>query len=512
MLNVLLVDDEPWVLEGLRTMVAWEKYGFQVCGEALNGNDALRQIQEYHPELVITDIHMPVLNGIELIEQSNQMLSKPPKFVILSGYDDFSYARAAMRQRAAGYLLKPVDDEEMGTLLDKLSRKIHDEITAEEDQRKTQFHAVNHVINRLLQGEYNRDLEGQAGETLKLHREEEIGVALIENVFDYRELRPKLIKHFGVEAGFQDRDGKTGIILQSSILFSEGRLEEAINGLQRELSEMSNQPVIIAVSNKKNGIRSIREMYLQALEVGRMKRRQGRGGVFYFRDLRKTKQRQDLHKDKFKLLYETVQAGKTENIPFCVKESFTCFMDSLLEIEFVKANVADLELSLCRLIAEMNGKPDALMEELRNTHGNLGGICEYGILEKYVCQLCAQAAESLSELMQQNESNTIFHVIQYVDREYRNKLQLQDLARHFHMNATYLGQLFKKNTGKPFNEYLNERRIEEAKRLLKRTQMKISDVAVQVGYPNTDYFINKFKLKTGVLPSVYKNDAGNKQM
>ncbi|GIP27934.1 DNA-binding response regulator [Paenibacillus sp. J23TS9] len=512
MLNVLLVDDEPWVLEGLRTMVAWEKYGFQVCGEALNGSDALRQIQEYHPELVITDIHMPVLNGIELIEKSNQILSKPPKFVVLSGYDDFSYARAAMRQRAAGYLLKPVDDEEMGALLNKLSRKIRDEITAEEDQKKTQFLAVNHVINRLLQGEYNRDLEGQAGETLKLQGEEEIGVALIENVFDYRELRPKLIKHFGIEAGFQDRDGKTGIILQSSILFSEGRFEEAIHGLERELSEMSSQPVIIAVSNKMSGIRSIREMYLQALEVGRMKRRQGRGGVFYFRDLRKTKQRQDLHKDKFKLLYETVQAGKTEDIPFCVKETFTCFMDSLLEIEFVKANVADLELSLCRLIAEMNGKPDALMEELRNTHGNLGGIGEYGVLEKYVCQLCAQAAEGLSELMQQNESNTIFHVIQYVDREYRNKLQLQDLARHFHMNATYLGQLFKKNTGKPFNEYLNERRIEEAKRLLKRTQMKISDVAVRVGYPNTDYFINKFKLKTGVLPSVYKNDAGNKQM
>lgn len=80
------------------------------------------------------------------------------------------------------------------------------------------------------------------------------------------------------------------------------------------------------------------------------------------------------------------------------------------------------------------------------------------------------------------------------------------MAQKFHMNPAYLGQLFKKETGKPFNEYLNMKRIEEAKRLLKRTTMKISEIALQVGYPNTDYFLSKFKQATGVLPSAYKRE------
>jgi two-component system response regulator YesN len=99
-----------------------------------------------------------------------------------------------------------------------------------------------------------------------------------------------------------------------------------------------------------------------------------------------------------------------------------------------------------------------------------------------------------------------------VDLEFRSKLQLQDIAKQFHMNSAYLGQLFRKETGRSFSDYLNEKRIEAAKGLLKRTQLKISDIALQVGFSNTDYFIDKFKGRVGSSPSVYKNANKNKQL
>lgn len=139
MLKVLIVDDEPWVLEGLRTMIDWGKFGYEVCGEAQNGTDAMRLIQENKPELVLTDINMPVINGLELITKLNEVMEKPPKFVILSGYDDFKYARTALRQRVNEYLLKPIDDEEIEALLSRITPIIQNEIASTRGLIKSNF-------------------------------------------------------------------------------------------------------------------------------------------------------------------------------------------------------------------------------------------------------------------------------------------------------------------------------------------------------------------------------------
>lgn len=180
MLKVLIVDDEPWVLEGLRTMIDWEKFGYEVCGEAQNGTDAMRLIQENKPELVLTDINMPVINGLELITKLNEVMEKPPKFVILSGYDDFKYARTALRQRVNEYLLKPIDDEEIEALLSRITPIIQNEIASNEDFDKKQFFIVNNIINRLIQGEYNENLELLTRNTLKLQVDAELMCILIE--------------------------------------------------------------------------------------------------------------------------------------------------------------------------------------------------------------------------------------------------------------------------------------------------------------------------------------------
>lgn len=513
MMNVLLVDDEPWVIEGLRTMVNWTDYGFQVCGEALNGPDALTMIQELRPELVLTDINMPVINGLELIERSNKTIQKPPKFVILSGYDNFNYAITAMHHKVTEYLLKPIDEEEIEAVLARIGKKIQDDLAAERNQNRIQSLLVNNLLNRLIQGDDSESLEHQAIRALRLSADSELRCMMIEASPDSSHLQNRIKRYFphGSDRWFQDSAGRWGILIPATE-FSASQAEEIGIRLHKELVDELNRPVIVTISGSQRGVRSIRDLYLQALEVNNCKRCQGKEGVFTYRNSCQTGFTRDDGKEKFKQLSVIAAAGGKGEITAAVDAALASVMEELPDLEHTLVHIADLEVSLCRRIAEMNGDPDDFMKTIQAEHGTTGRFATYPSMRNYVLALCLGASDVLSDLAARNENNTIFHVIQYVDREYHGKLQLQDLAKMFHMNSTYLGQLFKKETGKPFNDYLNEKRIEEAKRLLKRTQMKISEIALQVGYPNTDYFISKFKCKTGVLPSVYKQESERKQM
>lgn len=120
MLKVLFVDDEPYVIEGLRDMLDWSAFGFSLCGEASNGIDALEIMRLCNPDLVITDIKMPVMDGPELIKQSSELLHSKAKFIILSGYNDFQYAQKAMLYSVSDYLLKPLDDDELQKYVAKM--------------------------------------------------------------------------------------------------------------------------------------------------------------------------------------------------------------------------------------------------------------------------------------------------------------------------------------------------------------------------------------------------------
>ncbi|MNC26298.1 Bifunctional transcriptional activator/DNA repair enzyme AdaA [compost metagenome] len=313
-----------------------------------------------------------------------------------------------------------------------------------------------------------------------------------------------------IDRTFQDNSGRVGVILPTND-FPLARLEEIGLRIYRELMDSIDPSIIVTFSDSLTGIGSIRELYLHSLKIGNSKRSQGKTGVFYYTNHNHENHAIDIYKENVKELTDIFAAGDINRITVMVDKIINSFNEEWLDIGIAKAHMADLELSLCRRVAKMNGDPNSLMTSIQEKHGSLGGIVNYSILKRYLHDLCQDAASLLSQLTRQNENNTIFHVIQYVDREFQKKMQLQDLAKHFHMNATYLGQLFKKQTGKPFNEYVNEKRIKEAKKLLKHTQMKISEVALQVGYPNTDYFISKFKSSTGILPSVYKHELEKKK-
>jgi two-component system response regulator YesN len=163
-----------------------------------------------------------------------------------------------------------------------------------------------------------------------------------------------------------------------------------------------------------------------------------------------------------------------------------------------------LEMGVLKQLKELDGDVDRFVLQLQHTLGVLTDIESFPAFREYALILSLNALRALQEQRKEKECCTIFRVVQYVNHEFREKLQLQELAQKFHMNANYLGQAFKQQTGKSFREYLNDKRIEEAKRLLRQSCSSIAEVAVNSGYPNADYFVSQFKRMTGMAPSAYR--------
>ena len=145
--KVILVDDEMYFRKGLRNLINWEDCGFQVVGEAANGEDALKLIHEVNPDLIITDIRMPVLDGIGLIKQAIEIEAIQSKFIIISGHSDFIYAQQALRYGVHDFVLKPIDQDEIEQTLRSLSKTINEQKKLHDQRMEEQAKVVfNHLL------------------------------------------------------------------------------------------------------------------------------------------------------------------------------------------------------------------------------------------------------------------------------------------------------------------------------------------------------------------------------
>lgn len=505
MMNVLLVDDEPWVLEGLRTIVNWAKYGFQVCGEASNGNSAWSLIERLQPELVFTDIQIPSVSGLELIDRSQHKLAKPPRFVILSGYNNFEYAVTALDQRVDDYLLKPIDEDEIEAVLDQMSRKIREEKAEEELRRRDRSLYVNCLLNRLIQGEAGTELENEAATLLNIGSGEEIGCLLIETEMNEEELKRQIPELAGPELPelFTDPEGRAGLVA-SRKPHAADRLEALGRRLCEEWPGEAPAPAIAALGCGPGGASGLRPIYEKALAALKWKRYRNEGGIIACNELPRSECMKEVNKTALASLIERLSSDRPEEIEAAADALLAAPSSGLPDIEYVRIQLSALEMGISKKLKELGGDGDAFMRGTEGEFGTLTETTSFPAFRRYALALCLSGAVALREQRERSECRTIFRVVQHVDQEFREKLQLQKLARLFHMNPIYMGQLFKQQTGKSFREYLNDKRVEEAKRLLRQGQLSIAEVAANCGYPNTDYFISQFKRITGMAPSAFR--------
>lgn len=502
-MNVVIVDDQRLSRAGLIKMIDWEGLGLKLAAECANGREALERIGDTDADLVITDVRMPVMDGLELIEKSKEQYPGIA-YIVISGYDDYPYIRKSVQLTVADYLLKPVDAAELNALLGSLVRRLAEQARQAEANLRSWRERFFHF---LFEGVYEDD------ETALLAEFADIGFGESDGRFVAAAFESELDKQAVYEALATLRDRVAVCVLRMRgvyVLVAEApeltaeRVAELLGGLEPELRR-------IGIGTTACGIAGLRESAGRALDAHAIRA-----------------SRPDLDGEP-PALYERLAAEAAGLFPLSAAwEQDWAFhlrqgnRDAALGklAELMRASSAahpDIASSSCQYVllrgarelfeAGFIREPDFL--EARRIARTLSGLAPLDDKKRQVgdffrSRLKAPEGEQSLETRQAVEKAKT-----YIDAHYCETINLSELAQKSYMSPGYFSALFRQHTGRNFLEYVTGLRMERAKALLAADpDRKIGDVALQCGYQDLKYFRKLFKRHTGITPLGFKEEAG----
>lgn len=523
MVRVLLVDDEPYIRQGLRVLVDWELYGYEVVGEAQNGKEALRFLEKQRVDLMFVDVRMPGMSGIELVEEIQQQISRDIKFVILTGYADFTYAKQAIGLQVREYMLKPVQKEGLTELLKKMAGEFTRDqrgIEQEAHRKRLEYDAC---ITRLLWGKYTEEEISYLKK--RLGPQERWQYVSFE--FDRRKLGDKQLEpdqcrllERRCRDYLCDILGKYSLYVVPSIepdqhIFGVGLLlapsmaaergmesREWIVWLRKRLCQYFSLEVQAYVGEEVDCLERVGESYHSIRAVRCLRN-------FSMEREAISEYGQQSKKKAFPKLAEMdeliglVKENRQEELEAASGRIFERIQESAMSMELLSANIYHLLYRLLELARELDdetNQEEVLQYISQESFASIALSGDSSQLTRFV----RDYASYLEQLRRMETRGIVEKVAEYVRGHYREKLSLKSLGEKFYINNVYLGQLFKKVQGMPFKEYVNEIRMKEAVRLLTETDKRIYTIAREVGFANGDYFINRFVQTMGVTPIQYR--------
>lgn len=486
MLKVIFVDDEPLIREGLKEVIDWNRYGYEVVGVAGNGRKGLEMIRFHRPDLAFVDIKMPGLNGIDMAERA-QKEGYHTKFVVLSGYSHFSYAQKAIQLGMESYLLKPIDEEELIPLVESIASKCNEEKMWK--QRKRQYerytltsewkklfttYRISNKLTELYQDTQFvvvsvKDIKGRDGETVRsilqhYLPEETHYIWVEENMY-------LLLQDTKMELHTWERIAEVEQ-LQFLCLDTVASLEqvafqfERIQELEKLAFHYGNCLVLKSTDIVKEETYDLEEDYVEKI-ISCLQFRDDDRLQYYFSQ------------------YET----------YCRKNQLTEERAKAEMIDKLKSIYAHLQLEYPKLELPANEEIFPLI---------------YGSL--HLQEMLVKVQDHLLHLSKEfniflDPENLTERMEEYTRHFYYKELSLKTMAELFHYNPSYLGKKFKKETGMYFHHYVDEVRIEKAKELLIDGHWKVYEISDKIGYSNHDYFYKKFKKQTGMSPREYQKSC-----
>lgn len=494
MYRLLIVDDEEIEREGMARLIPWEDFDIELAGTAWNGAEGFEKIQSCRPDIVLTDIKMPVMDGIELIRRTRKEFPEV-EFVVLSGYGEFQFTSQAMAEGVRHYLLKPCDEEQICGVLEKVKEEI-DQKRARARKEQEYETAVYRLLpkareqvfrNMLLDREYDRrdyelfmkEYEGREEKSVLLAFWKEKGFDYLER-FVLQNVLTELLGEAGVYLSAYI--GEMVVFLAAASVMP--KISGAVDRTLLEFKRLAAAPVLAALS----GLGELGEasvLYGQVQELIWVGQAEGQKGLLSYSWFRE-RSSQAFGLVDYKRIREAEDYGEL-----------------LFELYFTFMKM-DLEQY------SLHQKRDAASWILKVLYGisleaGEGQECSWQLLEQTVGQIAEKKGLEAGKGKEGERMKAIllafFRYIQDPD------MSIQFLAREIlFMNEDYFGRLFLKNRHTKFSAYLLDKRISLAKRLMEyRPELKISQIAELTGYaPDGQYFSKAFRRVTGVTPLEYK--------
>lgn len=528
MLRVLLVDDEPFIAQGLAMLIDWEKEGYEIAAMAGNGEEALAYLRENQVDLIIADIKMPVMTGIELLEKIRAEKISEAYFVILSGYSDFHYAQQAIRYDCMDFILKPIGQAELLSVLRKAANlhKTTQTLRRKSRQQETAYLARN-VIS-LLGGKYDQENLSYVREHLHLsgglrYIEIEIGNTEPEKELseeEKRTLQRKLYRHcteclgekYGGHCIFDvaNHEKRYDIgFLYCQEMAADKNLNEQdyLNWFLDEIRKDIPAPVFMFVGAMVQDIAQIEESYRTAAVVKSFQAFRANKSIHYYEEENvKNTSAGVLCKEILDRLVREIEQNSLEGIGECVDRLYEKMNQMSMDTGKVELNINYLLFQLIHLAAEQdsNVNQEEIMQKI-SAEAFEGGTMRGS--KAHLKRFAAEYAEYLVQLRKDISGGVLKDVEREVREHYAENLTLKDLSRKYYVNSAYLGQIFRKRYEMSFKDYLNNYRMEQAACLLLRTDKRVYEISEEVGYRNMEYFINRFIAVKGCTPAKYRKQS-----
>ena len=537
MYKLLIVDDEPSTRYGLKFSFDWAKYGIEVAGEAEDGETALEEIVRLKPHIVITDVKMPFMDGIELSRRIRESYNDI-KVIFISGYDDVDYLKSALKLDAIDYVFKPININELGNSLEKVVNLIR------KDEKQ------QHII---------RDMSLKLEESMPLLREKFFISLIRGEIKDEYEIKEKtkfleinllfesqycvivvnIDDHISVIKAISEKDKQITSIYIISICqdiidkYTCGYVFEVNQGefvlILNQPLELENQDIYtlacdihenvsssigisftIGIGPEVENLSQLSKSYERALEALKQKLFLGKNKVITIDNLanNSTNEKDGYYKSFYRegeKLCSIIKAGDSERLRVHIDDYF-CNMINKKPTSINYCRNACIHLIIMTFMIRM--ELDITSIEIEKQESLLiEKISEQETVEdmnKYICAYLLYICRLILEKRRGNSSNVVVKIKQIVKEKYHKNITVADIAADVYLTSTYICLIFKQETGETINDYLTKIRIEKAKELLLDSRNKIYDISTSVGYSDSSYFSKLFKKYTGLNPSEYR--------
>lgn len=527
--KVLIVDDERWIYELLQRLINWNAFGFEIVGYATNGYDAYNFICEQKLDLVISDIRIPKMDGIELVKMVRAR-NINVHFILISGYQQFEYAQNALKYKVDDYLLKPIEEKELEAILSKISNELRNEdshqrqvqnimlklgdnikqlrmktfenLLFSDSQTKPGCDEINincemHLVPGYFQVSMLRlDIDKSANDDISgiMHSK-------IENVIDsysHPVFAERVILHMN--------DFLVLILNYSNTNQLSNYYKSVFNKVSQLLNAYTQMTVTLSIGDPVDDIKTIIQSYDSAKRLMRSRVIFGGNRVI---EANKTNYSPQHEED---LMTSDIKASLSNSFELLDFEKSSTILNDIFQhisrIENIDPDVVYTVLNqilkcLFNAMERLDHNDYTILSSFSMEEEFSQCIGMKALFKKFLSYV-SETLHIFSEQRKKTLSKPIEQAKRYIRNYYNKQLPLADIARNVYLNEQYLSELFKKETGKTVTDYIRDYRIDVAKIFLNDNRYKINDIAEMVGYSDARHFSKIFKKVVGVTPKEYR--------
>ncbi|GGF66558.1 hypothetical protein GCM10010912_09440 [Paenibacillus albidus] len=533
MLTMIIADDEPFIRSSLVHVFDWPKeFGIEIVAEAADGQEAYELCLKHQPDILFTDIMMPLLDGLQVAEKL-RAAGCPTKIIIISGAQDFAYARNALKVNAEGYILKPVKLPEVRELFTQVIARLAEEQGNQKNMERLRRQLQDNLplirdkfLHNLITGLYRSEQEIWDKIdffNLPVKRQDYVTVGVLQ-LDDYQTAVDKFseehkqLLYFSIlniidECLNSSPCGLCFVANENEFILLFCRTEDLnvsfLTGICEQISSSIKQYLQLAVSigigRNVPQLTRVEESYKDALQALVYKFYTGSGAILFIQDIEpdtQTLQSTFFYKFHAQLMNE-LKIGNTAKVTALLEQLFAMLTKPKLPIDYVQSICAEIIFTSARTLYEID---EGIVHDRMSIMETLYRKKNINELKTYMLRLFSDLTAQVESRNTTRNSSTVQKIKAIIQTGYAGELPISRIAEEVYLTPNYISLIFKKETGETLTDYLTRIRLGKAKELLQTTDLKVMEISEKVGYENPHYFSTVFKKNVGVHPLKYRSD------